>query len=138
MSPVIRPRSNSAIGINLIKIGVVYLVAGLSLGIVMGISHNFTLSSLHAHVLLLGWVTMVISGVVYIILPRCEESWLALIHYWAFNLGLPAMIVGLALLSFGNDIGEKIVAPGAVVFLAAVMAFAVNVFRNSGRELRRD
>jgi len=104
----------------------------------MGVSHNFTLSSLHAHVLLLGWVTMVISGVVYIILPRCEENWLALAHYWAFNLGLPAMIVGLALLSFGNDIGEKIVAPGAVVSLSAVMAFAINVFRNSSRELRRD
>ena len=57
MPPLVRPRSNSKIGINLIKIGVVYLVAGLSLGIVMGISHNFTLSSLHAHVLLLGWVT---------------------------------------------------------------------------------
>lgn len=75
-------RSAREIGINLIKIGVVYLVAGLSLGIIMGISHNFTFSSLHAHVLILGWVTMVISGVVYIILPRCQKSWLARIHYW--------------------------------------------------------
>ncbi len=128
-------RTASRIGINLIRIGVVYLVAGLSLGIAMGISHNFTLSSLHAHILLLGWATMVLSGVVYIVLPRCGANWLARIHYWAFNLGLPAMIVGLAWLSQGNDIGEKIIAPGAIVSFLAIIAFAINVFRNSAGEL---
>jgi len=138
MKPVTPPRSAPTIGINLVKIGALYLVVGLLLGIVMGISHNFTFSSLHAHVLLLGWVTMVISGLVYITLPRCQEHWLARIHYWAFNLGLPAMIVGLGFLSFGNDVGERIVAPGAVVSLSAVMAFAINVFRNAGRELPGD
>lgn len=35
------------------------------------------------------------------------------------------MIVGLASLSLGNDIGEKIVAPGAVLSLLAMVAFAI-------------
>jgi hypothetical protein len=130
-----RPRSASKIGVKLIRIGVVYLVAGLLLGVAMGISHNFIFSSLHAHILLLGWATMVITGVVYIVLPRCEESWLARIHYWAFNLGLPTMIAGLAALTLGKDMGEKIIAPGAMITLLAVLAFAINVFQNSGREL---
>ncbi len=42
------------------------------------------------------------------------------------------MIVGLAFLSLGAEIGEKIVAPGSVIVLLAVVAFALNVFLNSG------
>ncbi len=126
-------RGASVKGINLIKVGAVYLVAGLSLGVAMGVAHDFTLSSVHAHILLLGWVTMVITGLVYIILPGCEKSWLASVHFWGLNAGLPLMICGLVLLSFNKSIGEKIVAPGAVVSLAAVLAFTINVFLNGLR-----
>jgi len=125
-------------GMKLIKIALVYLVAGLSLGIVMGVSHDFRLSSAHAHILLLGWVTMVISGVVYVILPSCEDNWLAKFHYWSLNVGLPAMILGLVLLTFGKEIGEKIVAPGSAFVLLASVAFALNVFLNSGPRRRDD
>ena len=118
-------------GTNLIKIASVYLVAGLSLGIVMGVSHDFRLSSVHAHVLMLGWVTMVISGVVYVILPGCQENWLARVHCWLLNAGLPGMILGLVLISFGNEIGERIVAPGSAVVLFSIVVFAINVFLNS-------
>ena len=128
----IRPKPAVKTGTNLIKIAVVYLVAGLSLGTVMGVSQDFRLSSAHAHILLLGWVTMVISGVVYVILPNCEDNWLAKIHYWSLNVGLPGMIVGLVLLSFGKEIGERIVAPGSIAVLLAAVAFALNVFLNGG------
>jgi hypothetical protein len=119
-------------GTRLIKIGVIYLLVGLSLGIGMGVSHDFRLSSVHAHILLIGWATMVISGVVYIVQPNCGNSWLAKVHYWLLNVGLPGMVVGLALLSFGKETGERIVAPGSFVVLLSVAAFALNVFLNIG------
>jgi hypothetical protein len=125
-------RRAEKIGTSLIKIAVVYLLVGLSLGIGMGVSHDFRLSSVHAHILLIGWATMVISGVVYVILPKCGNSWLAKVHYWLLNVGLPGMIVGLVLLTFGKETGESIVAPGSFFVLLAVVAFALNVFLNSG------
>jgi hypothetical protein len=131
-----KPRAASKIGINLIKVAALYLVGGISLGIVMGISHDFTLLSVHAHILLLGWATMVITGMVYIVLPACEVSRLAKAHSWALNTGLPVMILGLLLISLGHKLGEKIVGPGAFILLVAVVAFTVNVFLNGGRERR--
>lgn len=103
----------------------------------MGVFHDFRLSSVHAHVLLIGWATMVISGVVYIVLPTCGNNWLAKVHYWLLNVGLPGMILGLVLLTFGKETGEKIVAPSSVAVLLAVVAFAVNVFLNSGSGVPR-
>jgi hypothetical protein len=124
------PRTTPKIGIHLIRVAALYLVGGVSLGIVMGVSHDFSMLSVHAHILLLGWATMVITGVVYVVLPACEASWLAKAHSWALNTGLPVMILGLILISFGNKLGEKIVGPGAFVLLAAVVAFTANVFLN--------
>jgi len=46
------------------------------------------------------------------------------------------MILGLVLLSFGKQIGERIVAPGSIAVLFAAVAFALNVFLNgSSRKL---
>src|SRR5215475_14440938 len=67
-------RRAEKIGTNLIKVAAVYLLVGLTLGIGMGVSHDFRLSSVHAHILLIGWATMVISGVVYVILPNCGNG----------------------------------------------------------------
>src|SRR5215467_12565334 len=104
-----KPNSAARMGIRLVKIATVYLVAGFVLGIVMGVSQDFRFMSVHAHTLLLGWLTMVATGLVYISLPACEENWLARVHYWGLNIGLPLMMAGLALLTTGSKVGEKIV-----------------------------
>ncbi len=49
-------------GARLIQIAVVYMVLGLRLGFAMGIAGDFSFSSVHSHVLLLGWTTMAIAG----------------------------------------------------------------------------
>ena len=43
-------------------------LGGMGLGIVMGISQDFTLAPAHAHLNLLGWVTMAIYGLIVSIL----------------------------------------------------------------------
>ena len=68
------------------------MVAGLMLGLAMGISDNFSLSSVHAHILLLGWETMAITGIAYMLAPACSQSRLANLHFWGHNLGLPVMM----------------------------------------------
>ncbi len=52
-----------------IKLAVVYLIAGVGLGIAMGASQNFLLRPVHAHLNLLGWATLALAGLVYSVYP---------------------------------------------------------------------
>ncbi len=116
------------LGITLIRIASIYMLAGLVLGVVMAISHDFTLSSVHAHVTLLGWATMGITGVVYLVLPRLSESRLSALHFWGHNIGLPVMMVSLGLFTYGNTAAEKVIGVGSVLVLAALGLFTVNLY----------
>ncbi len=118
------------IGIRLIRIAAVYLVIGVVMGVAMGVAGDFKLSSVHAHLLLLGWAAMSIAGIVYVVVPACGHTRLASLHFWAHNVGLPVMMAGLVMLVYGVREAEKALAAGSMLLLAAVVVFAVNVFRN--------
>ena len=122
------------VGLRLLKIAAVYMVAGLMLGLAMGISDNFSLSSLHAHILLLGWETMAITGIAYMLAPACSQSRLANLHFWGHNLGLPVMMASLALSIYGVKAAEKAIASGATMVLISLLLFAINLHRNGGRD----
>jgi len=110
-----------------IQIAVVYLVLGGILGLVMGISGKFTLVPVHAHVLLAGWLTLAMAGVVYHLSPLAAQTRLAKIHFWLHNLGLPTFMVGLAIMLGGNEAMLPVVAGGALVLLVGLVLFAANV-----------
>lgn len=116
------------LGIKLIRIASVYMLVGLAAGIAMAVSKNFTLMSVHSHILLLGWATMALTGLVYLVLPRCTNTKLAGFHFWAHNTGLPLMMVSLTLSLLGNDAAEPVIGIGSILVLAALAAFTINVF----------
>ncbi len=118
------------IGVKLIRIAAVYMVAGLGLGLAMGISGNFLLSSVHAHISLLGWATMATAGIVYMMMPGCARSRLATLHFWGHNLGLPVMMVSIALKTSGYEKAEAVVAGSSILVLASLLLFAINLLRN--------
>jgi hypothetical protein len=108
------------------------MVMGLGLGLAMGISGNFTLTSVHAHVLLLGWATMAIAGIVYIVMPECAQSRLGAVHSWGHNLGLPVMIVSLAMKESGQAKMDPFIGMGSTLVLVSLLCFAINLLRNGG------
>lgn len=112
-----------------IQIAVVYLVVGASLGMVMGISGNFTLAPVHAHLALAGWVSLAMAGVIYHLYPAAGLTRLAKAHFWLHNIGLPIFMAGLALALTGSQGLIPVVATGASLLLAGLIAFAVNVLR---------
>jgi len=120
------------IGFRLLKIAAMYMVAGLVLGLAMGISSDFSLSSVHSHLLLLGWATMAITGFAYILAPACGQSRLAHLHFWGHNVGLPVMMASLALSIYGVKAAEKTIAAGSTVVLISLLFFAINLHRNGG------
>ena len=124
--------SRSRVGVRLVRIASVYLLAGLVLGLVMGIGRDFSLLSVHSHVLLLGWATLAITGVVYLVLPRCAGSRLATAHFWLHNLGLPVMMASLAAEALGESHAEPLIGIGSILVVVGLGLFTVNVLRNAG------
>lgn len=122
------PDSANMTGVRLLQISVVYLAVGLVLGLAMGISGDFSLSSVHGHILLLGWTTMAISGIVYLVMPGCAGNRLATFHIWGHNLGLPVMMASLALQAYGQKNTEPAIAASSVLVIVSLLLFAINLF----------
>jgi hypothetical protein len=101
-------------------------ILGMFLGIVMGISEDFTLSPAHAHLNLLGWVTMALMGLYYRGSPATHwpvarvQVALALAGFWSMPLGLAAYLAndGLA------QLAVMAVMAGSLCALAAMVLFA--------------
>jgi hypothetical protein len=53
--------------------GAVAALIGMGLGIAMGISQDFSLTPVHAHLNLLGWVSMLLYGLYY--RPRASPGY---------------------------------------------------------------
>jgi cbb3-type cytochrome oxidase subunit 1 len=111
--------------------GAVYGLAGMLLGIRMGIAQDFTLAPAHAHLNLIGFVTMALMGVYYHLTPRAADAILARVHFGLATLGVWTMVPGIALAVTGR--GEMLAIVGSLATIAAMVAFLVNL----GLALRR-
>lgn len=122
--------SHSA-GVVWLKIAVVYLVIGVGLGIVMGVSGNHTQFPTHAHINLLGWVSLALIGLIYRQFPDIASNKLATIQFWLHNLALPVTMLALVGILRGNAALEPVAGVGSSVIGVSVVLFAVNVLRVS-------
>lgn len=106
-----------------------YLMAGLLLGIVMAASGDFTLKGVHGHLLLLGWVSLGLTGAIYAAAPDVAKGRLARWHVILHNLGLPIMLVSLAAYLSGQGAAEPGIALGAVLGTLGLGAFTLAIWR---------
>lgn len=113
-----------------IQIAVLYLVVGVSLGLVMGMTGRFTLAPVHAHLVLVGWLSLAMAGVIYHLYPAAARTRLAVAHFWMHNIGLPVFMVGLGFVLTGTQGLFPMVGGGAVVLLLGLVLFAANVLRH--------
>jgi cbb3-type cytochrome oxidase subunit 1 len=112
----------------LIRIAALYLAVGVTMGIAMGIAHQFTLAPVHAHINLLGWATLAIMGVVYHVYPAAGRTRLAAIHFWIHNTALPVFMLGLAFALTGHEAFVPVTIAGASAVFVGIIVFVVNVW----------
>jgi hypothetical protein len=120
----------------LIKFAALYLVLGVTMGIVMGITHEFVLAPVHAHINLLGFATLAIIGLVYHAYPAAGQTRLAAAHFWIHNIALPVFMVGLGFALTGHDAFVPVTIVGAMGVAIGIVVLAVNLWRSVG-PLRR-
>jgi hypothetical protein len=113
----------------LLRLAVVLGTIGMAFGIVMGIRNDFTLAPAHAHLNLLGWVGLFLAGLYYQAVPDAAQSKLAYAHAWAAMAGAIILPIGIAAIILGGEAYLPITIFGSLVALAAMVLFAVVVFR---------
>ena len=115
--------------VRFLRIAVVYFVVAISLGLYMGITSNFTQAPVHAHLNLVGWVSMALFGLIYHAHPVAGETKLATWHFWIHNLSLPVFMASLFAMLAGNPAFGPVVGLAATVTLIGIVLFAVNLWR---------
>ncbi|MGG4394657.1 cytochrome-c oxidase [Paenibacillus thiaminolyticus] len=118
------------VGIRFIKVAAFYFMAGGLAGLIAGAANQFQYTSLHAHLNLLGWVSLAISGLIYARFPQAGDSTLGTVHFWLHNIGLPIFVAGLAMAANGVDGATALLIGGGIISVLAVLAFAINVWKN--------
>jgi len=106
-----------------------YVLVGMGLGIFMGANNDFALAPAHAHLNLLGWVTMALYGTFYA-LARDASKKLAWTVFALANTAVIIMIPSLSMvLKFGPQ--SAFIAPLVVsefITVAGMACFALSVW----------
>lgn len=117
-----------------LRTGVVAALCGMGLGIGMGIAHDHTLHSLHAHINLVGWASMFLFGLYYRATPAADGR-LARAHYFVAAPAFVVFMVGLAGIFLGHEgtFAPLAIAGSLLTFLSMAL-FAWNVFATTGTQ----
>lgn len=113
------------------KTAVVFAVAGIAMGIAMAASQDHSVMPAHAHLNLLGWVSLFLIGAYYRLHPSLDESWMATIQVAVWIVGTIILITGVAAIHLGYTSAEPVAIVGSLVIFADMLAFAIFVFRSA-------
>lgn len=88
----------------------------------------------HAHMTVVGFLTMMVFGVGYQLLPRLFghalfSRALAVTHWWLANLGLAGMVVGFMLAPHVGPRSAPVTATGGLMFALGALGFVYNMWR---------
>ena len=118
-----------------LKASLAWLALGVTLGGAMAVRPAWTVYRLaHVHMLLLGFVTMMIHGVAYHVIPRFSARPLhsrraPVAHWWVANAGLALMVLGFVLRVRGVTAATTLLGAGGVLSALGAYTFAYVAWR---------
>jgi peptidoglycan/LPS O-acetylase OafA/YrhL len=102
---------------------VLMVLAGMIWGLVMAISNNHSAMPAHAHLNLLGWVSLFLFGLFYHLHPHLDRSRTALVQVCLWIAGTIIMTIGVGLVHTGHDIGEPFAVAGSLMVFVGMLTF---------------
>jgi cbb3-type cytochrome oxidase subunit 1 len=115
--------------VRFLKTAVVYFVLAIAVGVYMGATHQLAQVPVHAHLNLLGWVSMALFALIYHAHPAAGTTKLARWHFWIHQLGLPALMVAVWMVHAGNTAADPVAGVLSIFVAIGIVLFAVNVWR---------
>ena len=104
-------------------------IVGMIIGIGMAASGNHSVFPAHAHLNLLGWVSLFLIGIFYRLHPALDASRIALVHVGIWICGTIILTCGVAAIYLGRPDLEVIAIAGSLIVLGDMLLFAYLVFR---------
>ena len=118
-----------------IKSSLAWLALGVTSGVAMAAHPVWTVyRPAHVHMTTLGFVTMMIYGVAYHVIPRfagvaLHRARAAAWHWWISNAGLALMVAGFVVRANDAAIGTPLLTAGGVVSALGAYTFAYVLWR---------
>jgi hypothetical protein len=114
---------------------VLFVVAGMIWGIVMAISDDHSAMPAHAHLNLLGWVSLFLFGIFYHLHPAIDASRTASMQVWIWIASTVILTIGVGLAHTGHAVGDPVAAIGSILILGDMLLFGWLVIRREAIEL---
>jgi len=111
------------------KAAVLFATTGMAMGITMAATHDHSVFPAHAHLNLVGWVSLFLIGIYYRFSPPLDMSRAALVQVSVWILGTIVLTIGVAAIYLGHPAAEPIAIVGSLIIFADMLFFAVLVFR---------
>jgi len=118
-----------------IRASLVWFTLGIVLGLVMAAYPPWVVyRPAHAHMNVVGWITLMVFGVGYQLLPRLfggalHSRTLAVVHWWFANVGLAALVTGFILAPHIGTRSAPVTAGGGLLFSIGALLFVYNMWR---------
>lgn len=125
------PRGNKIVrnlDSKLILIGIVYAILAMIQGQVMAYTADYAFHPMHAHMALVGGVTMMLYGLVYRAYPSMQGDRLVKTQFWLANIGAPVFFAGIGVSIAGGTrwVGHT----GSVIVIVSLLVFAGIFYRS--------
>ncbi len=112
-------------------VAITFALVGMMFGIWMGTTGEavFGYAPVHAHINLVGWVTLFLYGLWYRGQPQVRGA-LPETHFWVAVIGAVGLVIGILGAVMPNPSLDLVVIPGSLLTLLGMVLFLVIVLRN--------
>jgi hypothetical protein len=111
------------------RLAVLCVIAGMGMGIGMAASQDHSLMPAHAHLNLLGWVSLFLFGIYYERRPALDTSRIAMIQVYLWAIGTVILTIAVAAIHLGYEGADPVAGIASIMVLGAMLIFAYFVFR---------
>lgn len=120
-----------------IRLSLLYFLVGSLMGVCFVIWPEMANSghiSMHVHLNLIGWMSMMIFGVGYHILPRFSGNplWsrkMSIVQFWMANIGLIGMTAGWGFKAHEHTGGQMVLGIFGAIMFVSILLFFFNMIK---------
>ena len=114
---------------NFLRLGALSALVGMTLGIWMGANEDFALRTVHAHINLLGFASMMLFGLFYRAVPTAGRGWLPKAHLLLAVVGFLILMPSLTLMMLQKPLIMPAMIASEIMLVASMAVFVIIVFK---------
>ncbi len=111
------------------RLAVLFVVIGMAMGIGMAASQDHSLMPAHAHLNLLGWVSLFLFGIYYERRPALDASRLAKVQVGLWSVGTVLLTIAVSAIHLGYNAADPLAGAASLLVLGAMVLFGYFVFK---------